>query len=63
MTHNLVVNYGLDRHMDILRPKRASREQMAAFHTDEYVDFLNRVSPETMNDLTGDGTRCELCED
>lgn len=60
MTHNLVANYGLDRNMDILRPKRATREQMAKFHSDEYVDFLNRVTPETMADLTGDGSRCEL---
>jgi hypothetical protein len=59
MTHNLVANYGLDRYMDILRPKRASREQMSAFHTDEYVDFLSRVSPETMADLTGESKQCK----
>jgi histone deacetylase 1/2 len=59
MTHNLVTNYRLDRHMDILRPKRATREQMSAFHTDEYVDFLSRVSPETVSDLTGESKLCE----
>lgn len=59
MTHNLVTNYGLNRHMDVLRPRRATREQMTAFHTDEYVDFLSRVSPETMQDLTGDMKLCE----
>lgn len=63
MTHNLVSNYGLDKHMDMLRPKRATREQMAAFHTDEYVDFLHRVTPETMQDLTGDGQRFLIGED
>ena len=31
---------------------------MTAFHTDEYVDFLNRVTPETAEDLTYHGTRC-----
>lgn len=62
MTHNLVTNYGLDRHMDILRPKRATREQMSAFHTDEYVDFLSRVTPETMLDLTGDLRQCECAQ-
>lgn len=61
MTHNLIANYGLDKHMDVLRPVRATREQMAKFHSDEYVDFLNRVTPETMADLTGDGARCKLC--
>ncbi|KAI3476116.1 hypothetical protein L1887_62335 [Cichorium endivia] len=39
MTHNLVTNYGLHKKMDILRPKRATRDQMTRFHTDEYVDF------------------------
>ncbi|UZJ51582.1 hypothetical protein CBS101457_000902 [Exobasidium rhododendri] len=63
MTHNLVANYGLDRYMDILRPKRATREQMSAFHTDEYVDFLSRVSPETMSDLTGESKQFLVGED
>lgn len=31
---------------------------MSRFHTDEYVDFLNRVSPETVQEMTGGGTRC-----
>ena len=31
---------------------------MTRFHTDEYVDFLNRVTPETAEDLTYQGTRC-----
>lgn len=61
MTHNLVANYGLHRHMHLVRPKRATREQMTAFHTDEYIDFLSRVTPETVSELTGDGTRCEYC--
>jgi acetoin utilization deacetylase AcuC-like enzyme len=59
MTHNLVANYGLQRHMHLVRPARATREQMTAFHTDEYVDFLSRVTPESVTQLTGDGTRCE----
>lgn len=42
------------------RPKRASPETMSSFHTDEYVHFLNRVTPETADDLTYHGTRCEL---
>lgn len=31
---------------------------MTKFHTDEYVDFLTRVSPETVEDMSGHGTRC-----
>lgn len=66
MAHSLILNYGLDKYMHILvcfllsqqRPPRATREQMMRFHTDEYIDFLSRVSPETAQELTGDGTRC-----
>ena len=33
--------------MEILRPPRATRQQMTKFHTDEYIDFLSRVTPES----------------
>jgi histone deacetylase 1/2 len=32
---------------------------MTSFHTDEYIHFLNRVTPETAEELTYHGTRCE----
>lgn len=32
---------------------------MTRFHTDEYVDFLNRVTPDTAMDMTGGGARCQ----
>jgi hypothetical protein len=41
------------------RPERASPATMSSFHTDEYVHFLHRVTPETAEDLTYHGTRCE----
>ena len=47
----------------IQRPKRATKEDMTKFHTDEYIDFLSRVSPETVQELTGDGTRFLIGED
>ena len=40
-------------------PKRATPFQMTRFHTDEYVEFLHRVTPETVQDMTGGGARCE----
>ena len=33
---------------------------MTRFHTDEYVHFLHRVTPETAEELTYGGTRCEF---
>lgn len=43
----------------IQRPKRATAESMTKFHTDEYVNFLERVTPETAEQLTYHGNRCE----
>lgn len=32
---------------------------MTAFHTDEYIDFLSKVTPETFDELSFGGQRCE----
>ena len=40
------------------RAKRATGEQMTRFHTDEYVHFLQNVTPETCDKLSSHGTRC-----
>ncbi|TNY24007.1 histone deacetylase [Rhodotorula diobovata] len=63
MAHNLVTNYGLDKHMDVLRPDRCTPHEMTRFHTDEYIDCLVRVSPETFDDITGHGQRFLIGED
>ncbi|KAE8251325.1 hypothetical protein A4X13_0g4040 [Tilletia indica] len=57
MAHNLIQAYGLDKHMDVHRPKRATPNELTRFHTDEYVDFLRMVTPETVAILTGDSAR------
>ncbi|KAG6828313.1 hypothetical protein H0H92_008428 [Tricholoma furcatifolium] len=58
VTHDLVTAYEMLPKMHVLRPRRASPETMSAFHTDEYIHFLSRVTPETAEDLTYHGTRC-----
>lgn len=74
MAHNLISAYGMLDKMTVLvgfcvvdtlrtygciqRPRRCSPEAMTAFHTDEYVDFLYKVTPETVEELTGYGRRC-----
>lgn len=59
MAHNLIQAYGLDRYMDVHRPKRATPTEMTRFHTDEYIDFLRMVTPETVAILSGDSARRE----
>ncbi|KAK4543279.1 hypothetical protein LTR36_005638 [Oleoguttula mirabilis] len=49
MAHSLIMNYGLYKHLEIYRAKPASKYEMTQFHTDEYVDFLQRVTPDNMD--------------
>ena len=60
MAHNLITNYGLDQHLDVLKPDRCTPHEMTRFHTDEYIDFLARVTPETFDEMTGHGSRCQF---
>jgi len=45
LAHNLILSYGLYRKMECFRPHRASAEELSTFHSDDYIDFLRRVSP------------------
>ncbi len=45
------------------RAKRATAETMTRFHTDEYVRFLSRVTPENVEQLTYKGTQFLVGED
>jgi histone deacetylase 1/2 len=45
------------------RPVRATKSQLTRFHTDEYINLLEQVLPETAEELTGNGTRCLTGED
>lgn len=44
MAHNLVLNYGLYRKMEIYRPQLISEEEMTLFHADDYINFLQHVN-------------------
>ncbi|KAJ7238764.1 hypothetical protein B0H12DRAFT_1326793 [Mycena haematopus] len=63
MTHDLVSAYGMLDKMHVLKPARTSAETMTSFHTDEYVQFLSRVTPETAAKLSFNGTRFLVGDD
>ncbi|RHZ55980.1 hypothetical protein Glove_408g12 [Diversispora epigaea] len=63
MTHDLVVNYNLFKKMEVLTPHRASFRQMTRFHTDEYINFLERVTPINVEELSQQQTRFNVGED
>ncbi|GFH11700.1 PEROXIDASE_4 domain-containing protein, partial [Haematococcus lacustris] len=46
MAHALILRYGLYRHLEVYKPVKASEEAMATFHTDDYIEFLKRVTPD-----------------
>ncbi|EIW60308.1 histone deacetylase RPD3 [Trametes versicolor FP-101664 SS1] len=62
-THELLTAYDMLPRMHVLRAKRASAETMTRFHTDEYVQFLSRVTPENAPQLSYQGTRFLVGED
>ncbi|OTA68456.1 histone deacetylase RPD3 [Hypoxylon sp. EC38] len=51
LAHSLIMNYGVYKKMEIYRAKPATRLEMTQFHTDEYIDFLQRVTPENMDNF------------
>lgn len=42
LTNELVLAYGLDKHMDLHRPRPATDQELLMFHSPEYVDFIKR---------------------
>ena len=50
MTHNLVVNYGLYRMMEVFRPMPVNAALMTRFHSDDYINFLRVITPDNMHE-------------
>ncbi|KAK6003604.1 hypothetical protein QM012_009375 [Aureobasidium pullulans] len=52
LTKHLVMGYGLQFAMDNYDALPASKETVAAFHDQDYVEFLSKVSPQTFQELS-----------
>eukprot|EP00798_Chlamydomonas_sp_ICE-L_P009961 gene9961-7837_t len=52
MTHHLVLGYGLHNQMDVFRPRKAYPCELAQFHSEDYVEFLSRITPENVGRYT-----------
>ncbi|KAF2404106.1 putative histone deacetylase [Trichodelitschia bisporula] len=46
LTKQLVLSYGLHYALDLYRPLEATKEELAAYHTREYLDFLQSIDPQ-----------------
>jgi histone deacetylase 1/2 len=63
MAHNLILNYGLYEKLNVYRPRLATFEDMTRFHTDDYMNFLKLVTPQTRNDFTRQLMRFNVGDD
>ncbi|XP_046857636.1 probable histone deacetylase 1-B [Xenia sp. Carnegie-2017] len=63
MTHNLLLNYGLYRKMEIYRPHKANLDEMTKYHSDDYVKFLKTIRPDNMSEYTKQMQRFNVGED
>ncbi|RCI03569.1 histone deacetylase [Rhizopus stolonifer] len=60
MCHGLVMNYGLYKKMEIYP---ANKWEMTQFHTDDYIDFLSRVTPENMEQFQKEQAKFNVGDD
>jgi histone deacetylase HOS2 len=42
LTKQLILSYGLHYAMDLFESRKATKEELAEFHTRDYLDFLSR---------------------
>lgn len=63
LTHNLVLNYGLYKKMEVYRPYRARADDMTKFHSSEYIDFLQKVSPANQKQFSDSLSRYNVGDD
>lgn len=50
MTHSLLLAYGMYKKMEVYRPHPAQQQEMERFHSQDYVQFLKRVTPDSAKD-------------
>ena len=57
--HNLLLSYDLYKKMEVYRPHPAHHQEMTAFHSRDYVDFLQRISPESAGNFQQMVDKCK----
>ncbi|XP_006454763.1 hypothetical protein AGABI2DRAFT_198321 [Agaricus bisporus var. bisporus H97] len=63
MCHSLVMNYGLYEKMEIFRAKPATKREMTQFHSDDYVEFLSKITPSNMNSFVKEQHKYNVGDD
>jgi histone deacetylase 1/2 len=68
LAHHLILTYGLYKEMDCYRPHPASAGEMTQFHSEDYVNFLTKITPDNLRQYAasmvrfnaGDSTDCPV---
>ncbi|XP_063934412.1 histone deacetylase 1-like [Zophobas morio] len=63
MTHNLLLNYGLYKKMEIFRSPRAQFEDLTRFHIDDYINFLRTITPDNVQEYSKAMARFNVGDD
>eukprot|EP00800_Vazella_pourtalesii_P020623 TRINITY_DN735_c0_g2_i3.p1 TRINITY_DN735_c0_g2~~TRINITY_DN735_c0_g2_i3.p1 ORF type:complete len:415 (+),score=91.57 TRINITY_DN735_c0_g2_i3:45-1289(+) len=63
MAHNLLLNYGLYRKMEIYRPHRVGSADMIRYHSEDYINFLRSIKPDNTHDYVRQKQRFNVGED
>ncbi|CCE64242.1 hypothetical protein TPHA_0H00320 [Tetrapisispora phaffii CBS 4417] len=51
LTDHLVSSYGLHNIMDLYETREATKEELLQFHSEDYVEFLSKVSPDNISKM------------
>jgi len=68
LAHHLVLSYGLYKKMECYHPHPASQGELSKFHSEDYVSFLSRITPDNLRQFStqmqkfnaGDMTDCPV---
>lgn len=67
LTNKIVLSYGMHQAMDVYKPRAATAEELSDFHKEDYIDFLQSVTPahavelsESDSCLYGTGDDCPI---
>ncbi|CAI5758452.1 unnamed protein product [Candida verbasci] len=52
LTDHLMISYKLYEKMDCYQPRKATKEELLQFHSEEYINFLQTITPEKVKTLS-----------
>lgn len=63
LTHNLVLAYDLHKQLQVYRPRASTNEEFTQFHSEDYISFLSKVTPDKQQHYVLEMQRFNLGED